>query len=72
MEKARSLDEQIAALEAQRQTPQPQAARRIVTVAVNAAAAARVILSLSYRVAGVGWTPLYDAALKTDDAGGPS
>ena len=72
LEKARELDEQIAALEAQKQAPRPEAARRIVTVAVNAAAAARASLSLSYRVAGVGWTPLYDAALKTDEAGGPS
>jgi uncharacterized protein (TIGR02231 family) len=72
LDKARVLDEQIAALEAQRQAPRPQAAGRIVTVAVNAAAAARVSLSLSYRVADVGWTPLYDAALKTDDAAGPS
>ena len=72
LDKARVLDEQIAALEAQKQKPRPQAARRVVTVAVNAAAAAHVSLSLSYRVGGVGWTPLYDAALKTDDASGPS
>jgi len=72
LDKARVLDEQIAALEAQRQAPRPQAARRVVTVAVNAAAAAHAALSLSYRVAGVGWTPLYDAALKTDEAAGPS
>jgi uncharacterized protein (TIGR02231 family) len=72
LDKARVLDDQIAALEAQRQAPRPQAAGRIVTVAVNAAAAARVSLSLSYRVADVGWTPLYDAALKTDDPAGPT
>jgi len=72
VEKARVLDEQIAALEAQQQAPRPEAASRIVTVAVNAAAAVRVSLALSYRVAGVGWTPLYDAALKTDEAAGPS
>jgi len=72
LDKARVLDELVAALEAQQQAPRPQAARRIVTVAVNAAAAARVSLSLSYRVADVGWTPLYDAALKTDDVAGPS
>jgi uncharacterized protein (TIGR02231 family) len=72
VEKARVLDEQIAALEAQQQAPRPEAASRIVTVAVNAAAAARLSLALSYRVAGVGWTPLYDAALKTDEAAGPS
>jgi uncharacterized protein (TIGR02231 family) len=72
LDKARLLDQQIAALEAQKQAPQAEAARRVVAVAVNAAAAARVSLSLSYRVAGVGWTPIYDAALKTDDAGGPS
>jgi len=71
-EKARLLDEQVAALEAQQQAPRPQAAGRVVTVAVNAAAAQRISLSLSYRVADVGWTPLYDAALKTDDAAGPS
>ncbi len=72
IEKARDLDEQIAALEAQKQAPRPEAAGRIVTVAVNAAAATRASLSLSYRVGGVGWTPLYDAALKTDEAAGPS
>jgi uncharacterized protein (TIGR02231 family) len=72
LDKARDLDQQIAALEAQKPAPRPDAAGRIVTIAVNAAAAARVSLSLSYRVAGVGWTPLYDAALKTDEAAGPS
>jgi len=72
LDKARDLDERIAALEAQKKKPRPQAAQRVVTVAVDAAAAARVSLSLSYRVAGVGWTPLYDAALKTDGAAGPS
>jgi len=72
LEKARVLDEQIAALAAQQQAPPAEAARRVVTVTVNAAAAARLSLSLSYRVAGVGWTPLYDAALKTDQAAGPS
>jgi uncharacterized protein (TIGR02231 family) len=72
LDKARDLDERIAALEAQQKKPRPNAAGRVVTVAVNAAAAARVSLSLSYRVAGVGWTPLYDAALKTDDSGGPN
>jgi uncharacterized protein (TIGR02231 family) len=72
IEKAHELDEQIAALVAQKQAPRPEAAGRIVTVAVNAAAATRASLSLSYRVAGVGWTPLYDAALKTDEAAGPS
>ena len=72
LDKARDLDQQIAALEAQQQAPRPEAAERIVTVAVNAAAATRASLSLSYRVGGVGWTPLYDAALKTDEAGGPT
>ena len=67
--KARDLDHQIADLEAQKQKPRPPAADRVVTVAVSAAASAHLSLSLSYRVAGVGWTPLYDAALKTDGAG---
>ena len=72
IQKAQRFDEQIAGLEAQKKKPRPEAADRVVTVAVNAAAAARVSLSLSYRIAGVGWTPLYDAALKTDQAGAPS
>ena len=72
LDRAHALNEEIAALEAQRDKPSPQAARRVVTVAVNAAAAARVSLSLSYRIAGVGWTPLYDAALNTDEAGAPN
>ncbi len=72
VDRAHALDEQIAALEAQREKPSAQAARRIVTVAINAAAAARLSLSLSYRIAGIGWTPLYDAALKTDEAGAPN
>jgi uncharacterized protein (TIGR02231 family) len=72
IDKARDLDQQIAALEAHKQAPRPEAAGRIVTVAVSAAAATRASLSLSYRVGGVGWTPLYDAELKTDEAGGPS
>jgi len=70
VEAAKRLDEQIAALEAQQKKPPAKAAGRVVTVAVNAAAAARLTLTLSYRVAGVGWTPLYDAALKTTDSGG--
>ena len=72
VDRAHALDEQIAALEAQREKPSAQAARRVVTVAINAAAAARLSLSLSYRIAGIGWTPLYDAALKTDEAGAPN
>ena len=70
--KAHDLDNQITDLEAQKQKPRPQAADRVVTVAVNAATSAHLSLSLSYRVAGVGWTPLYDAALKTDGAAAPS
>ena len=72
LEKARALDEQIAALESQQKKPRPKAADRVLVVAVNAAAAVHAKLSLSYRIGGLGWTPVYDAALKTDDAGGPN
>ena len=64
--KAKTLDEEIKALEAQRQRPaDPQGARRNAVVAISAAAQGKAKVRLSYRIAGVGWSPAYDAALAT-------
>ena len=65
LDKARALDDDIKALEAERQKPPSQAAKRTASVALAAARGGRAALSLSYRVDGVGWVPAYDAALKT-------
>ena len=65
LDKARALDDEIKALEAERQKPPLQAAKRTASVTLSAAQGAHASLSLSYRVAGVGWVPAYDAALKT-------
>ncbi len=65
LDKARSLDDEIKALEAQRQKRRPDAAERTASVALTAARGAHASLILSYRVAGVGWVPAYDAALNT-------
>jgi uncharacterized protein (TIGR02231 family) len=65
LDRARALDDEIKALEAERQKPPPRAAKRTASVTLAAARGARASLSLSYRVAGVGWVPAYDAALST-------
>jgi uncharacterized protein (TIGR02231 family) len=65
LDKARVLDDEIKALEAERQRPQSQAAKRTASVTLTAASGAHASLSLSYRIAGVGWVPAYDAALTT-------
>jgi uncharacterized protein (TIGR02231 family) len=66
--RSRELDADIAALERARpQPPRPGAPKRDVAVAIEASAAVKGELRLSYRVAGAGWSPLYDARL---DAGG--
>ena len=65
LDKARALDDDIKALEAERQKPPSQAAKRTASVALAAARGGRAALSLSYRVDGVGWVPAYDAALTT-------
>jgi uncharacterized protein (TIGR02231 family) len=64
--KARDLDEQIKALQAERQRP-PTALgpRRVATVTLNADSATAATIRLSYRVGGANWQPLYDAALST-------
>ncbi|MGO4870039.1 MAG: mucoidy inhibitor MuiA family protein [Roseiarcus sp.] len=67
LDKARALDEEIKALEAQRQSPGSQAAKQTASVTLAAAQGAHASLTLSYRVPGVGWVPAYDAALNTAD-----
>jgi uncharacterized protein (TIGR02231 family) len=63
---AKALDEQIRTLEAERQAPaEGQSARRNAVVAISAAADSRATVRLSYRIAGVGWRPAYDATLNT-------
>jgi uncharacterized protein (TIGR02231 family) len=64
--KARQLDEQIKALEAERQRPLPgQGAQRSATVTITADSPTKARIKLSYRIGGVGWRPAYDAALDT-------
>jgi uncharacterized protein (TIGR02231 family) len=68
--RSRELDADIAALERARpQPPRPGAPKRDVAVAVEASAAVKGELRLSYRVAGAGWSPLYDARLDTGGEG---
>jgi uncharacterized protein (TIGR02231 family) len=64
--RARQLDEQIKALEAERQRPLPgQGAQRSATVTITADSPTKARIKLSYRIGGVGWRPAYDAALDT-------
>ncbi len=64
--RARQLDEQIKALEAQRQRPLAgPGAQRNATVTIAADAPTRARIKLSYRIGGVGWRPAYDAVLDT-------
>ncbi len=67
--KARELDEEINALEAEHQRPAPSATpRRAASVALSAAAPTHATITLSYRIAGAGWVPAYDATLETNGA----
>src|SRR4051812_16697667 len=64
--RSRDLDAEIAALERARPQPaRPGAPKRDVVVAIETASGSRGELRLSYRVAGAGWAPLYDARLDT-------
>jgi len=66
LSKLRGLDEQIKALEAERQRPQPgQGAQRSATVTISADAPGKAHFKLSYRVGDVGWRAAYDASLDT-------
>src|SRR5919202_3360577 len=65
----RDLDAEISALERARPKPaRPGAPKRDIAVALEAGATARGTLQLTYRVAGAGWMPLYDARLSTGTA----
>ena len=67
---ARELDEQIRALEQGRQRPRPiSGPHRDVVVELVAESALKGRVTLSYRVAGAGWSPTYDALLDTGAAG---
>ncbi|HEX2886729.1 mucoidy inhibitor MuiA family protein [Vineibacter terrae] len=62
----RGLDEEIAALERARPQPRsPGAPRLDVTIALDAPAALSAALTVTYRVGGALWRPLYDARLDT-------
>ncbi|HZB37851.1 MAG TPA: mucoidy inhibitor MuiA family protein, partial [Beijerinckiaceae bacterium] len=64
--RVRDLDAEIAALERARpQPPRPGAPKRDVAVAVEALSPVKGELRVSYRVAGAGWAPIYDARLET-------
>ena len=64
-DKARALDEQIQALEAERRRPDSGVVKQTARVTISTAQAAQAAITLSYRIGGVGWTPTYDAALDT-------
>jgi uncharacterized protein (TIGR02231 family) len=64
--RTRELDDDIRALEQTRQKPQ-LAATRDVLVQVESDAATKGDFKLSYRIAGAGWQPVYDARLDTGD-----
>jgi uncharacterized protein (TIGR02231 family) len=67
--KARDLDAQIKGLEASRQQPAATAGpARDVTVALEADAATKATIKLTYRIAGANWVPSYDARLNTGGA----
>jgi uncharacterized protein (TIGR02231 family) len=64
--RARQLDEQTKALEAERQRPLPgQGAQRSAMVTITADSPTKARIKLSYRIGGVGWRPAYDAVLDT-------
>ena len=67
--RAHTLDDEIKALEAERQRPSPTTApRRAANVALSAAAPTHATITLSYRIAGANWVPAYDASLNTSGA----
>ena len=63
---AREIDEKIAAAEAARQRATPRLApRRDVTIALEAGAATKATVQLTYNVSGASWKASYDARLDT-------
>lgn len=62
------LDAEIAAIEApvdRMRPPVSRDAKRLAAIAVEAGAATKLSLTISYRVAAAGWRPIYDARLDT-------
>lgn len=62
------LDEEIAAIEAASAQPKGNAPKRLAAISVEAGSASKVNLTLSYRVRGASWRPVYDARLDTRNA----
>jgi uncharacterized protein (TIGR02231 family) len=68
-DKARDLDVQIKGLEASRQQPAATTGpARDVSVALEADAATKATIKLTYRITGASWVPSYDARLNTGGA----
>lgn len=63
-----ALLEEIAALEAAIGKPGRPNTRRIAAIAVEAPEALKATLTISYRVSGAAWRPVYDARLETRGA----
>lgn len=63
-----SIAEEIAALEAALGEPGARNPRRVAAIAVEAPEALKATLTVSYRVAGASWRPVYDARLDTRGA----
>jgi uncharacterized protein (TIGR02231 family) len=68
--RAREIDEEIKAVEASRPRQTPKPPMRDITIALDAGAATKATLTVSYRVAGASWRPAYDAKLDTGGAAG--
>jgi len=67
----REMDEKIKALEGSNRPNETRTRPlREVTVEVEAASALKGKITLTYRVAGASWRPIYDAKLATDAKGG--
>jgi uncharacterized protein (TIGR02231 family) len=65
------LDAEIAALEKARpQAPRASQPKRDVAIAVEAKAPVAADISVSYRVAGASWLPVYEARLTTGNSNG--
>lgn len=62
------LDEEIAAIEAAKGEPGQAKPRRVAVLPVEAQAATKATLQISYRVTGASWRPVYDARLETRGA----
>lgn len=64
------IDAEIATLDtpATRIRPPNRDTKRIAAISIEASAATRLSLTISYRVGGAGWRPIYDARLDTRGA----